>query len=80
MGGNRCYGETTADWKKGQGMIYSFVLREEASIEFAEAYVWYEQQRERLAIAFELAVYNNLDLTCRNPLHYKISCKNITKY
>jgi len=56
-------------------MNYSFVLREEASKEFAEAYVWYEEQRDGLGITFELAVYDKINLICQNPLHYKISYK-----
>jgi toxin ParE1/3/4 len=56
-------------------MIYSYDLREEASAEFINAYVWYEGQREGLGDLFEIAVYNKLDKICRNPLHYKVTYK-----
>ena len=56
-------------------MSYSCTLKREASIEFAEAFVWYEKQREGLGELFNISVEDKLRQICNNPLHYKISYK-----
>lgn len=57
-------------------MSYSFELRQEATVEFSDAYVWYQEQREGLGDLFERAIYAKLNLICQHPLHYKKSYKN----
>jgi plasmid stabilization system protein ParE len=56
-------------------MSYSFILKREASIEFADAFVWYEEQQEGLGELFNIAVEDKLRQICNNPFHYKISNK-----
>ena len=56
-------------------MNYSFELREEATREFADAYVWYEEQQEGLGLLFKRSVDDKLKQICSNPLHYKAAYK-----
>jgi plasmid stabilization system protein ParE len=56
-------------------MSYSYRLRREASIEFADAFVWYEEQQEGLGESFIVAVESKLTQICDNPFHNKISNK-----
>jgi len=56
-------------------MNYSYTLKQEASIEFADAFVWYEEQQEGLGELFNVTVERKLKMICSNPLHYKISRK-----
>lgn len=57
-------------------MIYSFYLRQEAAEEFADAFVWYEEQQEGLGSSFKVSVNNKLTQICNYPFHYKTSYKN----
>ena len=57
-------------------MNYSFELRDKASKEFIDAFVWYEEQQTGLGDLFELTFQNKLKKICNNPLHYKVSYKN----
>ena len=57
-------------------MNYSVELRDKASEEFIDAFLWYEEQRIGLGDLFERAVQNKLKHICSHPLHYKISYKN----
>jgi len=57
-------------------MNYSFELRDKASKEFIDAFVWYEEQQAGLGDLFELTFQNKLKKICNNPLHYKVSYKN----
>jgi plasmid stabilization system protein ParE len=56
-------------------MNYSYRLKREASIEFADAFVWYEEQQEGLGELFNISVDGKLRQICNNPFHYKISYK-----
>jgi plasmid stabilization system protein ParE len=56
-------------------MSYSYSLKREASIEFADAFVWYEEQQEGLGELFNISVEDKLKQICNNPFHYKISNK-----
>lgn len=56
--------------------IYSCVFREEASKDFTEAFVWYEQQQNELGQSFQRKVYSKLEKICNNPFHYKRSYKH----
>ncbi|WP_295668046.1 type II toxin-antitoxin system RelE/ParE family toxin [uncultured Mucilaginibacter sp.] len=56
-------------------MSYSFILKREASLEFSDAYVWYEEQQEGLGEFFNAMVEEKLKKICKNPFHYKISYK-----
>jgi hypothetical protein len=53
-------------------MSYSYSLKREASIEFADAFVWYEEQQEGLGELFNISVEDKLKQICNNPFHYKI--------
>lgn len=57
-------------------MTFTFILKDEASVDFSEAYVWYEEQRDGLGNEFREEVFNKLKLVCTNPLHYKKNYKN----
>lgn len=57
-------------------MSYSYSFREEATKEFADAYIWYEEQKEGLGKTFKSAILAKLNLVCNNPLHYVRSYKN----
>jgi len=54
-------------------MTYSFELRHEATKEFGDAFIWYEEQQRGLGSIFKSAVDNKLRQICANPFHYKIS-------
>jgi plasmid stabilization system protein ParE len=56
-------------------MSYSYILKHEATIEFVEAFVWYEEQQEGLGELFNVTIESKLRKICNNPLHYKISHK-----
>ena len=56
-------------------MNYSFTLKQEASKEFADAFVWYEEQQEGLGESLIIAIESKLRKICNNPFHYKISYK-----
>ncbi len=56
-------------------MNYSFELREEASKEFRDAFVWYGEQQDGLDALFKAAFNNKLTKICKNPYHYKSSYK-----
>jgi hypothetical protein len=56
-------------------MSYLYTLKQEAATEFADAFVWYEEQQEGLGALFNITVERKLKLICNNPLHYKISRK-----
>ena len=57
-------------------MNYSFILQQEAVKEFAEAYAWYEEQRDGLGVLFETKFKNKLNQICNHPFHYKVSYRN----
>ncbi|HEY8928249.1 MAG TPA: type II toxin-antitoxin system RelE/ParE family toxin [Mucilaginibacter sp.] len=57
-------------------MTYTFILKDEAVIDFSDAYAWYEEQKEGLGGEFRAEVFRKLQLICNNPLHYKKSYKN----
>jgi len=57
-------------------MDYSFILRSEAVKEFADAYIWYEEQQEGLGDLFETKLQNKLNRICHYPFHYKTIHKN----
>lgn len=57
-------------------MIYSLNLRQEASVEYVDAFDWYEEQQEELGEKFKRAINAKLNLICNNPYHYKSSYKN----
>ncbi|MES2807169.1 MAG: type II toxin-antitoxin system RelE/ParE family toxin [Bacteroidota bacterium] len=50
-------------------------MRQEASEEFSDAFVWYEEQQTGLGYRFKNAIDNKINLICRNPYHYKVSYK-----
>jgi toxin ParE1/3/4 len=52
-------------------MSYDLKIRQEASQEFANAFVWYEEQQQGLGVIFENAVRRKLNQICKNPYHYK---------
>jgi plasmid stabilization system protein ParE len=56
-------------------MNYSLELRHEASKEFTDAYLWYEEQQVNLGELFRIAVDNKLNQIRNNPYHYKSSYK-----
>jgi len=56
-------------------MNYSFILKREASKEFSDGFVWYEEQQEGLGELFNVTVEEKLKKICNNPFHYKISYK-----
>jgi len=57
-------------------MSYSYSFREEATREFAEAYIWYEEQKEGLGKTFKASILAKLNQVVNNPLHYAKSYKN----
>ena len=57
-------------------MNYSFEIRQEASKEYINAFVWYEEQQENLGYRFKKAFDAKLDQICANPYHYKVLWKN----
>ncbi|MEZ2337125.1 type II toxin-antitoxin system RelE/ParE family toxin [Mucilaginibacter sp. RCC_168] len=52
-------------------MSYDLKIRQEASQEFANAFVWYEEQQQDLGAIFETSVKRKLNQICKNPYHYK---------
>jgi plasmid stabilization system protein ParE len=56
-------------------MNYSFELRQEATKEFSDAFVWYEEQQAGLGKLFETKVLDKLNQICNNPFHYKVLYK-----
>jgi len=57
-------------------MSYSYLLRSIASLEFIDAFVWYEEQQDGLGEIFNAAVTHKLRQICNNPFHYKKSYRN----
>lgn len=57
-------------------MSYTYELRQEAAIEFANSFIWYEEQQDDLGDKFIAAFYTKLNHICKNPYSYKISYKN----
>ena len=57
-------------------MIYLFELKHEASQEYIDAFVWYEEQQASLGYQFQKAFDDKLKLICKNPYHYKVIHKN----
>ena len=56
-------------------MSYLYKLKREASIEFVDAFVWYEEQQQGLGESFIVVVESKLTQICNNPFQYKISNK-----
>ena len=54
-------------------MLYSLKLRDKASEEIMEAFLWYEEQQEGLGEKFKAKIHDKLVRICQNPLHYKNS-------
>lgn len=52
-------------------MSYSLLIREEANNEFAEAYVWYEQQQVNLGERFAETLKAKFADIQNNPYHYQ---------
>lgn len=56
-------------------MIYSFEIKQEATVEFAEAYDWHKEQQDNLGEQFLIAVEQKLKKICKDPFIYKRSNK-----
>ena len=58
-------------------MNYSLTVRKEAELDVNSAFEYYENQRLGLGHDFLLCVEEGLSKLERNPLHYKISYKEL---
>ncbi len=56
-------------------MPYSIKLRDKASQEIIEAFLWYEEQQEGLGEKFKAKIQDKFSKICQNPFHYKNSYK-----
>jgi plasmid stabilization system protein ParE len=52
-------------------MSYDLKIRQEATKEFSNAFLWYEEQQSGLGDVFETAIRRKLNQISRNPYHYK---------
>ncbi|RYY34840.1 MAG: type II toxin-antitoxin system RelE/ParE family toxin [Sphingobacteriaceae bacterium] len=52
-------------------MNYSLRIREEASAEFTEAYVWYEEKQDNLGERFLNELQKKLQYILKSPHHYQ---------
>ncbi len=56
-------------------MPYSLILRDKASEEIVDAFLWYEEQQPGLGEKFKAKIQHKLFKICQTPLHYKNSYK-----
>ena len=58
-------------------MSYSLIIRKRAEKHIADAYTWYEEQRNDLGEEFLLCVEASLNTIAENPLLFQVKHKNI---
>ena len=57
-------------------MRYQISFRQEANVELANAYIWYEEQQEGLGERFVAKIQQRLNQIIDDPEKYKIVYKN----
>lgn len=57
-------------------LTYDLKIRDQAALEFKEAYVWYEEQKAGLGEEFGVAINGTIAKILNHPYHYKKSYKN----
>ncbi|MEP7171045.1 MAG: type II toxin-antitoxin system RelE/ParE family toxin [Bacteroidota bacterium] len=58
-------------------MSFELLISDEASLDIADSYLWYEMQREGLGKDFELCIEAGLNRIVRNPKNFQKKYKSV---